>query len=96
MFFPGKVCVRTIAYVDGFDLYIVALRRIPNRWLDLQQLIELAPQATTTIESAAMLLQPQPVALPEGGKGSGRAVEDVSFHRAGEISEVRAEMMVAV
>lgn len=33
--------MRTIAYVDGFNLYFGALRRTPHRWLDLKQLVEL-------------------------------------------------------
>ena len=32
--------MRTIAYVDGFNLYFGALRKTPHRWLDLQRLIE--------------------------------------------------------
>lgn len=39
-FFPGEV-VRTIAYVDGFNLYYGALRDTPHRWLDLVRLFEL-------------------------------------------------------
>lgn len=33
--------MRTIAYVDGFNLYFGALRRTPHRWLDLKRLVEL-------------------------------------------------------
>lgn len=33
--------MRTIAYVDGFNLYFGALRRTPHRWLNLQRLLEL-------------------------------------------------------
>lgn len=33
--------MRTIAYVDGFNLYFGALRKTPYRWLNLQRLIEL-------------------------------------------------------
>ncbi len=33
--------MRTIAYVDGFNLYFGALRKTPHRWLNLQRLIEL-------------------------------------------------------
>lgn len=33
--------MRTIAYVDGFNLYFGSLRRTPYRWLNLQRLIEL-------------------------------------------------------
>lgn len=33
--------MRTIAYVDGFNLYFGALRKASHRWLDLQRLIEL-------------------------------------------------------
>ncbi len=33
--------MRTIAYVDGFNLYFGALRKSPHRWLNLQRLIEL-------------------------------------------------------
>ena len=33
--------MRTIAYVDGFNLYFGALRKTPHRWLNLQKLIEL-------------------------------------------------------
>jgi len=33
--------VRTIAYVDGFNLYFGALRKTPHRWLNLRRLIEL-------------------------------------------------------
>jgi uncharacterized LabA/DUF88 family protein len=31
-------CLRTIVYVDGFNLYYRALRRTPYRWLNLQAL----------------------------------------------------------
>ena len=41
MFLSGEVAVRTIAYVDGFNLYFGALRGTPHRWLDLQRLMEL-------------------------------------------------------
>lgn len=33
--------MRTIAYVDGFNLYFGAIRRTPHRWLNLQRLMEL-------------------------------------------------------
>ncbi len=33
--------MRTIAYVDGFNLYFGALRKTPYRWLDLRRMIEL-------------------------------------------------------
>lgn len=33
--------MRTIAYVDGFNLYFGALRKTPYRWLNLQRLLEL-------------------------------------------------------
>lgn len=33
--------MRTIAYVDGFNLYFGSLRKTPHRWLNLQRLIEL-------------------------------------------------------
>ncbi len=33
--------MRTIDYVDGFNLYFGALRRTPHRWLDLKRLVEL-------------------------------------------------------
>src|SRR5450432_213067 len=33
--------VRTIAYVDGFNLSFGSLRKKPHRWLDLQRLIGL-------------------------------------------------------
>ena len=33
--------MRTIAYVDGFNLYFGALRNTPHRWLNLQRVIEL-------------------------------------------------------
>lgn len=33
--------MRTIAYVDGFNLYFGALRKTPHRWLNLQRLVEL-------------------------------------------------------
>ena len=33
--------MRTIAYVDGFNLYFGALRKTPHRWLNLQRLIAL-------------------------------------------------------
>jgi hypothetical protein len=33
--------MRTIAYVDGFNLYFGALRKAAHRWLNLQRLMEL-------------------------------------------------------
>ena len=33
--------MRTIAYVDGFNLYFGALRHTPHRWIDLQRLVKL-------------------------------------------------------
>jgi hypothetical protein len=33
--------VRTIAYVDGFNLYFGVLRNSPHRWINLQRLVEM-------------------------------------------------------
>jgi uncharacterized LabA/DUF88 family protein len=41
LLFPEGVRVRTIVYVDGFNLYYGALRDLPYRWLDLQRLCRL-------------------------------------------------------
>jgi uncharacterized LabA/DUF88 family protein len=41
--------MRTIAYVDGFNLYFGALRKTPYRWLNLQRLLELHLQTHNQI-----------------------------------------------
>ena len=33
--------LRTIAYIDGFNLYYRALKGTPNRWLDIRSLLQL-------------------------------------------------------
>ena len=40
LLFQGHV-VRTIVYVDGFNLYFGALRKTPHRWLNLHTLASL-------------------------------------------------------
>lgn len=38
----------TIAYVDGYNLYYGALKRTPNKWLDLQKFVQaLTPNSLT-------------------------------------------------
>lgn len=33
--------LKTIAYIDGFNLYYRALKGTPNRWLDIRSLLQL-------------------------------------------------------